>query len=58
MNRKWSAKRITVNLTSSEVKALKDYCSATGRPATDVIRELIRSLERSPKGLPEASHHE
>ncbi|HEY9801763.1 MAG TPA: hypothetical protein V6D25_15505 [Leptolyngbyaceae cyanobacterium] len=45
VNRKWSAKRITVNLTSSEVQALETYCTATGRPATDVIRELIRTLE-------------
>ncbi|MBD2504849.1 CopG family transcriptional regulator [Anabaena azotica] len=45
VNRKWSVKRITVNLSSSEVQALKTYCQTTGRPATDVIRELIRTLE-------------
>ncbi|ABA25006.1 Helix-turn-helix protein, CopG (plasmid) [Trichormus variabilis ATCC 29413] len=44
MNKKWAVKRLTINLTSSEVERLEKYCSTTGRPATDVIRELIRSL--------------
>jgi predicted DNA-binding protein len=44
MNKKWAAKRLTINLTSSEAEKLEKYCSKTGRPATDVIRELIRSL--------------
>ncbi|QSJ14618.1 CopG family transcriptional regulator [Nostoc sp. UHCC 0702] len=44
MNKKWAVKRLTVNLTSSEVEKLEQYCSKTGRPATDTIRELIRSL--------------
>lgn len=44
MNKKWAAKRFTINLTSSEAEKLEKYCSITGRPATDVIRELIRSL--------------
>ncbi len=44
MNQKWAAKRLTINLTSSEAEKLEKYCSKTGRPATDVIRELIRSL--------------
>lgn len=44
MNKKWAVKRLTVNLTSSELEKLELYCSKTGRPATDVIRELIRSL--------------
>ncbi|MEA5603469.1 ribbon-helix-helix protein, CopG family [Nostoc sp. UHCC 0252] len=44
MNKKWAAKRLTINLTSSEAEKLEKYCSTTGRPATDVIRELIRSL--------------
>ncbi|MEH1908461.1 CopG family transcriptional regulator [Nostoc sp.] len=44
MNKKWAAKRLTINLTSSEAQKLEQYCSITGRPATDVIRELIRSL--------------
>ncbi|MEA5504756.1 CopG family transcriptional regulator [Halotia wernerae UHCC 0503] len=43
-NKKWAVKRITINLASTEVKELENYCSRTGRPATDVIRELIRSL--------------
>ncbi len=45
MNKKWAVKRITINLTDSEAKNLEKYCQTTGRPATDVIRELIRSLE-------------
>ncbi len=44
MNKKWAIKRITINLTSGEAQKLEKYCSMTGRPATDVIRELIRSL--------------
>jgi ribosomal protein S10 len=44
MNKKWAVKRITVNLTSNEVMKLENYCENTGRAATDVIRELIRSL--------------
>lgn len=44
MNKKWATKRITLNLTSSEAEKLKKYCEETGRPATDVIRELIRGL--------------
>lgn len=44
MNKKWSVKRITINLASNESQKLEQYCSQTGRPATDVIRELIRSL--------------
>ena len=44
MNKKWAVKRLTINLTSGEAEKLERYCSNTGRPATDVIRELIRSL--------------
>jgi hypothetical protein len=44
MNKKWAAKRITVNLTSMEANALEEFCARTGRPSTDVIRELVRSL--------------
>lgn len=53
MNKKWAVKRITINLTSSEVEKLDKYCLTTGRPATDVIRELIRSL--SPEETSNAS---
>lgn len=42
-NKKWVAKRITVNLAAEEAKKLEKYCAATGRPMTDVLRELIRS---------------
>ncbi|MBW4458392.1 MAG: CopG family transcriptional regulator [Nostoc indistinguendum CM1-VF10] len=44
MNKKWAVKRLTINLTSSEAERLEKYCSITGRPATDVIRELVRSV--------------
>ncbi|MEH1833745.1 MAG: CopG family transcriptional regulator [Nostoc sp.] len=44
MNKKWAVKRLTINLTSGEALKLDKYCSMTGRPATDIIRELIRSL--------------
>lgn len=43
-NKKWAVKRITVNLATQEAEKLEKYCELTGRPATDVIRELIRSL--------------
>ncbi len=45
MNKKWAVKRLTVNLTTEEMKKLERYCALTGRPATDVIRELLRTLE-------------
>ncbi|MEH2464327.1 CopG family transcriptional regulator [Nostoc sp.] len=45
MNKKWAVKRMTINLASTESEKLEQYCAITGRPATDVIRELIRSLE-------------
>ncbi|MEH1942090.1 MAG: ribbon-helix-helix protein, CopG family [Nostoc sp.] len=45
MNKKWAVKRLTVNLTTEEMKKLERYCASTGRPATDVIRELLRTLE-------------
>ncbi|MBF2067656.1 MAG: CopG family transcriptional regulator [Calothrix sp. C42_A2020_038] len=43
-NKKWAVKRITVNLAAQEAERLEIYCQQTGRPATDVIRELIRGL--------------
>lgn len=43
-NKKWAVKRITVNLAAQEAEKLDKYCQQTGRPATDVIRELIRGL--------------
>ncbi len=43
-NKKWAVKRITVNLAVQEAEKLEKYCEQTGRPATDVIRELIRGL--------------
>ncbi len=44
-NKKWAVKRITVNLAAQEAEILEKYCEKTGRPATDVIRELIRGLQ-------------
>ncbi|MEH1780428.1 MAG: CopG family transcriptional regulator [Nostoc sp.] len=55
MNKKWAAKRLTINLTSSEAQKLEQYCSITGRPATDVIRELIRSLSSKEERASELS---
>ncbi|MEM7555449.1 MAG: CopG family transcriptional regulator [Cyanobacteria bacterium P01_A01_bin.84] len=46
-NKKWAVKRITVNLAALEAEKLEKFCQRTGRPATDVIRELIRGLEFS-----------
>ncbi|AKG24051.1 CopG family transcriptional regulator [Calothrix sp. 336/3] len=46
-NKKWAVKRITVNLATQEAEKLEHYCQQTGRPATDVIRELIRGLPTS-----------
>ncbi|WP_225912822.1 hypothetical protein [Nostoc flagelliforme] len=43
MSKKWAAKRLTINLTSSEAEKLEKYCSMTGRPATDVIRRANAS---------------
>jgi predicted DNA-binding protein len=43
-NKKWAVKRMTINLTTNEAELLDAYCKKTGRPATDVIRELIRTL--------------
>jgi predicted DNA-binding protein len=44
-NKKWAVKRLTINLATQEAETLEKYCEQTGRPATDVIRELIRSLQ-------------
>ncbi|MFN6482211.1 MULTISPECIES: CopG family transcriptional regulator [unclassified Nostoc] len=42
--KKRALKRITLNLTSDEAQNLEKYCKQTGRPAIDVIRELIQAL--------------
>ena len=41
--KKWATKRLTINLAAVEAKRLEKCCQQTGRPATDVIRELIRN---------------
>jgi DNA-binding response OmpR family regulator len=43
-SRKWAVKRLTINLTAQEATVLESFCQRTGRPFTDVIRELIRGL--------------
>ncbi|MBW4428230.1 MAG: CopG family transcriptional regulator [Nostoc desertorum CM1-VF14] len=43
-SKKRALKRITLNLTSDEAHNLEKYCEQTGRPAIDVIRELIQAL--------------
>ncbi len=43
-SKKRALKRITLNLTSDEAQNLEKYCEQTGRPAIDVIRELIQAL--------------
>ncbi|RCJ19933.1 CopG family transcriptional regulator [Nostoc sp. ATCC 43529] len=42
--KKRTLKRITINLESDEAENLEKYCQQTGKTATDVIEELIRSL--------------
>ncbi|KOP23818.1 CopG family transcriptional regulator [Hapalosiphon sp. MRB220] len=49
MNKKWAVKRITLNLASSEVERLEQYSQQTGRPQTDIVRELIRELPETPE---------
>ncbi|TBR56846.1 CopG family transcriptional regulator [Westiellopsis prolifica IICB1] len=49
MSKKWAVKRLTVNLTSSEIEKLEKYSQETGRPLTDIIRELIRRLPEIPE---------
>ncbi|MBD2728295.1 CopG family transcriptional regulator [Nostoc sp. FACHB-892] len=43
-SKKRALKRITLNLTSDEAQNLEKYCEQTGKPAIDVIRELIQAL--------------
>jgi predicted DNA-binding protein len=43
-NKKWAVKRLTLNLALEEVTKLEYYSQQTGRPLTDIVRELIRQL--------------
>ena len=43
--KQWVVKRLTINLAKQEAEKLEIYCQKTGRPVTDVIRELVRTLE-------------
>lgn len=38
-------KSVFFRLTDEELKSLEDYCTATERSKSDVLRELIRSLK-------------
>lgn len=38
-------KSVFFRLTDAELEQLEDYCAATGRSKSDVLRELIRSLK-------------
>jgi len=44
--KKWSAKRINVNLSENEYEILAQYSLLTKRDMTDVIRELVRGLQK------------
>jgi len=43
-SKKWTLKRITINLSSDEATMLEKYSTQTGTAVADVIRELIRKL--------------
>ncbi len=51
---KWSAKRLNINLSDAEYDLLVKYSTFTQRDMTDVIRELIRGLQ---KKLPNIDDH-
>ena len=42
-------KRLDFRLEEYELEILEDYCNATGRTKSDVLRELIRNLSRKKK---------
>ncbi|PZO12097.1 MAG: DNA-binding protein [Leptolyngbya foveolarum] len=39
-------RRLDFRVEMFEFKILDDYCASVGRTKTDVLRELIRSLEK------------
>lgn len=39
----------TFRLTDKEERILEEYCDRAGRTYTDVLRELVRSLDNAPK---------
>lgn len=43
---------ITFQLPAIERQLLEDYCQRTHRTKTDILRELVRNLERSSIGTP------
>ncbi len=42
-------KSIFFRLTDEEFKILEDYCDSSQRSKSDVLRELIRNLEKKKK---------
>jgi len=42
-------KRLDFRVEDWESKILEEYCNATGRTKTDVLREFIRSLSKKKK---------
>lgn len=43
-NKKWAVRRYTLNLSNQENQIIERYQDLTGRPFTDIMRELIRGL--------------
>ncbi len=48
---------ITFQSSAQERQLLDDYCTHTQRSKTEVLRELVRTLESSPVGLDSPAHH-
>jgi hypothetical protein len=42
-------KRLDFRIEEFEFEILEEYCNATGRTKTDILRELIRSLKTKKK---------
>ena len=42
-------RRLDFRIEEFEFEILEDYCNAVGRTKTEVLRELIRSLETKKK---------
>ena len=49
MKKKWTVRKITVNLTFSEALKLEQHCEKSGRCMSDIVRELIRTLPNTHK---------
>lgn len=42
-------KRLNFRIEEWELEILEEYCESVGRTKTDVLRELIRSLDKKKK---------